>query len=311
MTECLTPVAVFAIMIAVIVVNAYFSIRRTKLLQARYRQLEEGKPLMSLPCWYGGAPRIVNQRIGGKKEAWKRSMMAVYSDRIVFVPDTPKLDVEISFAIRELRWFGRPKKYTPSTNAIWLHVEKDHHWHLIELHIGQHQMQKFVALLKQIATPEQVIAYRRQRPYIHYGPVKAAPATQDLQGAWTLEAPVSLYLMPSHLVILHQDQVVRALPLEHIQQIALMHRMDAPGKDGLVRFVMQGEPFAFALPMHEALAAALAEAAKRSLEAPLERKGKFKEDDTDEDDPDTFEPEETDWSRYTLGDDGELKEKRA
>jgi hypothetical protein len=139
-----------------------------------------------------------------------------------------------------------------------------------------------VRALKQVAAPELVTAYRRQRPYVHSGPHNVRPATQDIHGAWALGDAFALYLMPRFLVILEDSRVLRKIPLEAIQQIGALRRIDAPQADGLVRFRAEEEPFAFSLPGYEAFAASLAEAAKRSLEAPLEQKQKGKEDYDDE-----------------------------
>ena len=64
-------------------------------------------------------------------------------------------------------------------------------------------------------------------------------------------------------------------PLESITHVASAPRLDASG--GVLRFRVAGENLAFALDDHEAFAVVLAEAAKRSLDAPLKvlaRKGK-------------------------------------
>jgi hypothetical protein len=89
--------------------------------------------------------------------------------------------------------------------------------------------------------------------------------------------------MPRFLLILRSQRVERKLALESIQQIGALRRLDAPGAQGLVRFQVRDETLAFALADHAAFAEALAAAAKRTLEAPLEQKQKKKDDDWDED----------------------------
>jgi hypothetical protein len=145
-------------------------------------------------------------------------------------------------------------------------------------------MRDLVRTLKAITPPELTTAYRRKRPYIHSGPLKAQPATQDIHGAWTLTDAYDLYLTPRFLLILSGETVLRKIPLEAVQEISALRRLDQPKADGLVRFRAGEEPLAFALPQYEAFAQALAEAAKRTLETPLEQKRKGKKDDDDWDD---------------------------
>jgi hypothetical protein len=178
------------------------------------------------------------------------------------------LDIQVD----ELRWFGRPQKYDQvfPRNELWLHVERANRWMLVKikrLHYGD--ALRLVRALKQIAPPEIVTAYRRQRPYIHVEPVFAQRAEQDIYGAWTLHEPLRLYLMPLHLVRLNLDWIVAdTIPLATITQVAAVRRMDAPG--GVVRFRSGDATLAYALDDYPGLALALAEAAKRSLEAPPE-----------------------------------------
>jgi len=58
--------------------------------------------------------------------------------------------------------------------------------------------------------------------------------------------------------------------------------MEGGKPDGLVRFNADDVTYAFALDEYETWAADLAEAAKRTLEDPVERKRKSKDDDEDE-----------------------------
>lgn len=183
----------------------------------------------------------------------------------------------------ELRWFGRPQKYHYGTNEIWLHAETAGEWRLIKLRLGQMQMRALVRALKAIASSEQTAAYRRRRPYLHAGPVTAHPATQDMLGAWTLDDPLTLYLTPLYLVLLRGSRVRRAIPLEQIQSISAIDRLDAPGAAGLVRFEANGETLAFSLDDHRGFASLLGEAARRTLEDPVEWQRKKKKPDAADD----------------------------
>jgi len=153
-------------------------------------------------------------------------------------------------------------------------------WVLVKAHLYREKMMALVRALKQVATEEQVIAYRRRRPYIHFGPVEVQPAKQDVLGAWTLGEPRHLYLTPVALVLLAGDRIKRLIPLEAVQQVSAIRRIDQPKAPGLVRFEADGKPLAFALQPHEAFAAALAEAAKRTLEDPVQWQRKKKKGET-------------------------------
>jgi hypothetical protein len=225
-------------------------------------------------CIQEGLGRCAIQPLSQPSPAFKRSVIVVTSKRVSIYNRTVAFDERISFAPDQIRWFGRPQKYSPGINEIWLHIEMAGLWQIVKIRLYQTAMRDLVRALKVVCAPELVTAYRRQRPYIHTGPAQAYPAEQDIHGAWTLHEPVTLYLMPRLLVILQNGVVTRELPLERIQQIGALRRLDAPDEQGLVRFRLGDEPLAFALDEHESFAQALAEAAKRTLEAPLERKQK-------------------------------------
>lgn len=219
--------------------------------------------------------------INDKRLLAGKGVFTLSSQRFAVYPLNGKLDVVFTFPLNQLRWFGRPEKYLDGMNDIWLHAETGQGWLLVKLTMHRYTLQEFVRELKPVTTSELVTAYRRRRPYIHAGPLPAQPATQDIHGAWTLGESVSLYLMPRHLLILSGTQVLRVLALEGIQQIGALRRLDAPGADGLLRFRAEEADFAFALKNHESFAQSLAEAARRTLEAPIEQKRKGKEYDED------------------------------
>ena len=202
-------------------------------------------------------------------------VIAVHADRLVFYP-LDALAVPQVFPLDRLRWFGRPKKYHYGKNEMWLHFEMDGGWQVIRLELHRTTMQLFVRTLKEVAAPELVTAYRRRRPYVHFGPAAAQPAKQDVLGAWALGGPVSLYLMPLHLVVMHGAAVQRAIALDTVQAISAIRRLDQPQAAGLVRFEADGEALAFALDAYEVFAAALADAAKRTLEDPIQWQRKKK-----------------------------------
>jgi hypothetical protein len=193
------------------------------------------------------------------------------------------MDESISFPRAALRWYVRPVKYHDGRNELWMHFELDGRWHLVIVRINRYWMADLVRAVKEYGAPKLVTAYRRHRPYVHYGPVRVSPAEQDIHGAWTLEQPITLYLTPAYIVILRDTDVLRTFPLEQVQQVAALRRIDAPDADGLAVFNAEGEKFAFATKDYQALAVAIAEAARRSLEEPLLQKQKGKDDYEEED----------------------------
>ena len=220
--------------------------------------------------------------LGTGETRWRSGVLDLTPERITLYRRSSATPLDFSFAPSELRWFGRPQKYQSGTNEIWLHLERDNHWTLLKIKLSRAAMQDFVRALKSLAPPELNTAYRRTRPYVHYGPLRVQPAEQDIHGAWVLDTPITIYLMPLHMVILKNADVLRVIPLERVQQVAALRRIDQPNADGLASFNLDGEIFAFASKDYQALAEAIADAARRSLETPLMQKQKGKDEDEDD-----------------------------
>jgi hypothetical protein len=208
--------------------------------------------------------------------------LLVITHKRIAVYQFPQPEPLFTIQPHELRGFWRPQKYSDNINEIWIHAQIGLTWHILKLRLHKSSMQAVVRSVKAIATEEQIKAYRRARPYIHREPIRAFPAQQNLHGAWELDAPVNLYLMPLLLVIFQSGEVHDTLELAAIQNIAALRRMEGGKPDGLVRFNADDATYAFALDEYETWAADLAEAAKRTLEDPVERKRKSKDDDEDE-----------------------------
>ncbi len=185
--------------------------------------------------------------------------------RLYPVDDAP--GEPLTFGPEALRWFGRPDKYHAGRNSLWLHVQQAGGWQLVQMEPYYAEVTRLIRALKAFA-PSLETAYRRRRPYVHFGPLAARQATQDLYGVWTLHEAVSLYLMPLHLVLLDGTSVQSTIPVETVTHVRGVQRMDAAG--GVVRFQTGEETHAFAVDDYRGLAHALAEAARRSLEQPLE-----------------------------------------
>lgn len=247
-----------------------------------YRQLEAQRD--SLALFYPRTWRFRLTTVGGDTTRWTSCLLVVTVNGMRgYLPASPAPHLAFQWTPDALRWFGRPQKYHDGENELLIHLQitgsAGAAWQRLELRSSRYEMTTLIRAMKQIATPEQITAYRRRRPYVHYGPLPAVRAEQDIYGAWELGAPVTVYLTPAFLVILNGTQVERALPLAQVQSIEARRRLDAPTADGLVRFRVGEETLTYATSEYEALAQALAEAARRTLEAPIARKQKKKEDD--------------------------------
>jgi hypothetical protein len=225
------------------------------------------------------------QTLGQPETRWRYAVVALTSDGLVIYPRQRAMDDAIRLPYASLRWFGRHVKYHDGRNEIWLHYqhEADECWQVVKLRLNRYSMADLVRTLKQFTTPELVTAYRRRRPYVHFGPVRVQPAEEDIYGAWTLGDPFSLYVMPRYIVLLDGERILRLLPLEQTRKVAAARRIDQPNAAGLVTFEAIEDTFAFACKDYQALAQAIAEAARLSLEAPLVQKQKGKKDGEDED----------------------------
>jgi hypothetical protein len=226
--------------------------------------------------------RFILTTINGKTSKRQNGMVTLSPQGVTIYPIKNPPEAALHFAIEDIRWFGRPESYGPGRNELWLHVERKRDWLLVKIWLGHNPMMDFIRALKPLVDPELVTAYRRRRPYIHQGPVEAQPAEQDIHGAWALESEVLLYLMPRYLLVLHDEAVQTLIPLESVQQIGALRRLDAPDANGLVRFQTAEAHYAFALKDYEAFANALADAAKRTLEAPVMQKQKGKDGEWDD-----------------------------
>lgn len=263
-----------------VVMVLFLTARDRRLNRPGYALVEHLRTIHKRPlvCQFTSVGRLLVLRIGQpEKAAWQRFAILITETQVTIYPQPHEAGEAFTFAPDQLRWFGRPQKYNPiGRNELWMHVERDGYWYLLKVNQYYNETLNVVRALKQIA-PELVTPYRRRRPYVHLGVVAARRAEQDLYGAWTLHEPVTLYLMPLYLVVLDNGIVQRKLALETVTQVASVDRLDAEG--GVVRFLAAGEALAFAVDEHRQFAEQLAEAAKRSLEQPLEiyeRKGKKK-----------------------------------
>jgi hypothetical protein len=235
--------------------------------------------VLSMQPWRG---KYHLEQVNGSRYGWRPLVLLILVDEIQFYPIGG--ETYDSIRVDEVRWFGRPQKYNRTgMNELWIYYERKEGWYLLKVKLDYESMLSVVRALKKILPETLVTAYRRRRPYIHYGPVSVEPARQDLYGLWELDAPLEFLLTPLHVVYLRGQRVLRLIPLHDIQQIKALRRVDEHDPRGLVQFQVGEEPIAFAVRYFEQVAHMLATAAKRTLEEPLQRKRKKQdEDDFDE-----------------------------
>ncbi|MBI5960930.1 MAG: hypothetical protein HY866_19480 [Chloroflexi bacterium] len=281
----LVVIGTFAGLLAGAVVVGVRETRRLRYIRSLIRQLEPEHPIFC-PTYYGTDFQITE--LNGRKSGKQPFITAIGPTEIVFHSVSHPKDAPLVIPLEQLRWFGRPKTYSHAAylkNELWLHVESEGRWLWVRLTYNRAQMQDLIRAIKLVVPPEMITAYRRRRPYVHFGPTLAHPATQDMQGTWTLGEPLSLFLMPLYLIMLDGTKVIRKIPLDTIQRVAAVRRLDQPQAEGLVRFEVSGDPLAYAVDHHEEFATALAEAARRTLEDPVEwQRKKKKKDENLEDD---------------------------
>lgn len=248
-----------------------------------YRELYKSNPaLVSYPGTIRFRRMVLSEL--SPPQPWRNCVLCIAAEGLSLYPRAPKPAPGLIISPEQLVWFGRPTKYMPGTNYLFVHAQIDDSWHILELRTHKYLMQDLVRAMKTIATPDQITAYRRRPPHVQYGPVKVRRATQDIHGVWTLHETLPFYVMPRFAVLLDTTyKVQRLIPLEQVQRIEALRRMDVPGADGVVRFRVGDETLAFTTVNFEELAKNLADAARRTLEDPIIRKKK-KHDDWDEDD---------------------------
>ncbi|HEX2908603.1 MAG TPA: hypothetical protein VHO69_17155 [Phototrophicaceae bacterium] len=281
-----------------LVLIAFLAVDLLARWRRRHRQLNAGRfaeltrdqqPLMVL------YPRIVGKMCLGRlvhpgqlPPRWRRCALVVTPAR--FTAYAPALHHEIfTFTPDELQWVAVPDEVDRYYTTFWLHIERNREWFVLELRLYKNVNSLLMRAVKQFADSAEVGAERWRRRDLHYGPVRAEPAAQDIHGEWVLDEPVSLYLMPRFLVVLREGIVLRKIPLAVVQEITALRRLDEPSASGLVRFRAEEETLAFALDHYEDFAHILAEATHHHLEEALAQKQK-KSDDWDERDDESPRP---------------------
>ncbi len=223
--------------------------------------------------------------IGDNKQKWENAILLVTHKRIALYPFSSNSEgkTKALFTIHphELRGFWQRIKFFAGENTIWIHAEIDTQWYILKLKPHPYDRAILVQALEKISTSEQAKAYYMPRPYIHEGLSTAFPAHQTITGTWELGSPIQLYLMPLFLVILSKSHVQETIDLSKIQDIGALKRMEDGKPEGIIRFFVDEEFRAFALDDYERWAELLATASKRTLEEPVMRKQKIKDEDED------------------------------
>ncbi|MEO1287141.1 MAG: hypothetical protein AAFV93_05185 [Chloroflexota bacterium] len=263
----------------------FLEVRRANRTAQLVNRLQQYQPLFLNDRWTRVNYALID--IASDNEKWGRCTLLVTHKRIAIYPyvpdDAEKVKTLHTIQPNEIRGFWRPVKYTAGENTLWIHAEINSRWLILKVKLYKYDMQALIRAMKDITTEDQITAYRRRRPYIHRAPTTVFPATQTLTGAWELSQPVQLYLMPLYLVVQENGIVRETIPLSTIQEIGALKRMEGGKPKGLIRFFVDNELRAFALDDYEAYATDLAEASKRTLEEPVTRKRKSKDDDFEED----------------------------
>ncbi|MEL6525651.1 MAG: hypothetical protein AAFQ07_08070 [Chloroflexota bacterium] len=266
----------------------YYEVRRVAKIAQLIARFEQMNPLYLSDRWT--QVQYIWQTPRSTAVQWRRGILVVTDKRVAIYDYAPAPANDLPEPIATLptdtlRGFWRPEKYTPGINEMWIHSEQRKRWYLLKVRLRQYEMQALVRAMKEISTEEQVTTYRRRRPY-HHLLTDGQPAKQTLTGAWELSDPLSLYIMPLMLVVMRAETVLETVELAHIQDIAALKRMEGGEPAGLVRFTIvnpdeTSEQRAFGIARYEEWAEILAEAAKRTLEEPVERKRKGKEDEAE------------------------------
>ncbi len=222
------PIVIIFFLFIVLMIRR--EIRRYEKLKARIAEIKQAEHAFVVIDYWDMRAQI--EILGKRADKPVRTMLTISEERLALFERNPQMPEVFSFTSGQIRWFGRPNKYTNGRNEIWLHIEKDPGWVLLRIWLYTDSMRDLVRALKAITPPELTTAYRRKRPYVHSGLLKARPATQDIHGAWTVGDAYDLYLMPRYLLILSDNKLMRKIPLEAVQEIGALRRIDQPKADG-------------------------------------------------------------------------------
>lgn len=271
----------------------HWSLRHDRAVRARLAALKSEGAIWT--AYLPSATARGQQLNGRNAETLRGYVLAVLPDGLRIYPIADEITEFDGISAADIRWFGRPHKYRNDgvPQEMRIHVQRKTGWYIYEVWLTKHYMVQLVRAMKQIVSPELVKAYRRRRPYVHFGPREVCMAKQTIHGEWELSEPYTAYLTPLELVFLVGPEVVQRFSVAEVQDIQLVRKLDETQRrrfgqrddgvaEGIMRFRVGDVTHAMALRRYDEFAEALAQAAKRSLEEPVTRKQKLKDDDDDD-----------------------------
>lgn len=309
-------VVILAVMCVASAVPIWYFARQQRLYQERIKRLRPPNTVftdyyLQVRVAYPSLAKDTSQ----PADSWTHAILFVSNKHIVAYPRKTPKDVDvpiISILGHEIEGFWRPEKYTEGINRIEIHAIVDGQWTILRAKLTRSRMQALVRALKGLVDDDIIRAYRQRRPYVYHPPETAYLAVQDLYGMWEHQDPFTLYLTPATLVFMGQDDhVERVIKLRDIQNLRVVPPEETSMEYGLVCFKQTStlEDVAVAVKNSESWSTSIAQAARRTLEEPVTRKGKLPDVDSDWDSD--FDMEEWESLEYVLGDDGELQPRKS
>jgi curved DNA-binding protein CbpA len=309
-----------AVCVAILFAFSYWEYRKNAQFSQRMKQLRP--PRTS----YGEFATAQIVRPSQDKGAFQNTILFITDKEILLYAEKGSDEPLISFRSDEIIGYWRPRPYHSDlkglsengwrsrhgNNEVNIHVNNKGRWVIVKLWVKEAQAKKIVNRLKGMVNEDILRSYRQRPPYIYHPPSTALLMSQDIYGMWHEDHRFKLYLTPSTLGFLteNDDEIERSIPLRNIQNIRLLEQKGEGGKDGLISFDLMGaderEQIAVAVNGSDKWARSIARAARRTLSDPVERKQKDKFLLEAEWGDDVFDLEAWEEQEYVLGDDGEL-----
>ncbi len=312
-----TITVIFVIFCLILFVGVgYWEYQKNSAFQARMKRLR--------PQRTSYADLITAQIVSPSKSkgAFLNGLLFITDKEFILYPEKGVDEALVSFRGDEIIGYWRPRPYHPDSwvvdgwrvkvgnNEVHIHANVDNHWVIVKLWLRQAEARKIVNRLKGLVNEDILRSYRQRPPYIYHPPSPAALMSQDLYGMWHVDHHCKLYLTPSTLVFLQDDdEIERFIWLRDIQNIRLLEQQGEGGKDGLICFDIEkdDEQIAVGVDGSDKWARSIARAARRTLADSVQRKQKDKTLLEDQWAGDVFDIEAWEAQEYVLGDDGELK----
>jgi hypothetical protein len=168
-------------------------------------------------------------------------------------------DVAFKMDARALRGY-----WLIAADEVWLDVQIKQEWQVLKLKMDAEALKIFSYNMETFANAMLLQAHEANH-YFMPRFTQGDEVQQELTGEWTSLASRNLYLNPNHLLVLSSwgGEVKRMIPSQHIEEIDAIPRMDAAGT-GILRFRVEDERLAFAIPDYEEWAMTLAQVASKA-----------------------------------------------